>query len=560
MKTKECKRCNKTLILDDFPKNKSRKDGVGTYCKKCMVRIQKEYYDSVRSGKREASHFKKPSQGESFADKYPNHIHFWSQSNSISPYDVSEYSAYKALWECPENHHQWERTIKASNRIKPENLCPECKVQGLVPHKNFIPDSQLVKVKQGCELWWSESNSQNPEDYLSYSPIEIEWICPENNHIFLQSIREFRFQCPVCERDRINRSKLSIRNPELFKELSENNSIDIENLSYNSARVVKWECKDNHEWETTVYQRVNSVTGCPICSSGNGTSQAELEIYEFITSISGNNEEIICNDREVIAPFELDIYLPSKKIAIEYNGLYWHSDAKGKTKNYHKDKQDLCEAQGIQLITIWEDEWVEKNSIVRDMISHKLGLSTKDKLFARNTYPCTIDINEARTFCNNNHIQGFTQGSAYLGLRSKKDGSLVALSIWRKNKSSLYLDRYCTNKIVIGGMGKLLKSGVAFAQENNLTEIISFADRTVSDGNLYNKLGFTLDKVIKPDYKYLWNKKRIHKSNFRLKNFKSNPELQYKEGLSETQLAILNSIPRIWDAGKIRYVLNIENN
>jgi G:T-mismatch repair DNA endonuclease (very short patch repair protein) len=66
----------------------------------------------------------------------------------------------------------------------------------------------------------------------------------------------------------------------------------------------------------------------------------EREVYEFILSLY--NKEIIRNDRTVLNGKELDIYLPDYNLAIEFNGLYWHSeDYVG--KNYHLNKTIECE-------------------------------------------------------------------------------------------------------------------------------------------------------------------------------------------------------------------------
>ena len=179
------------------------------------------------------------------------------------------------------------------------------------------------------------------------------------------------------------------------------------------------------------------------------------------------------------------------------------------------------------------------------------------RIFARNTTVVHIDKIEARKFCDLYHVQGFNPGGVYNGLEDKKTGDLVAVGVWRKNKDKLYLDRYCTNHIVVGGMGKLLKDGISYAKNNSLKEIITFADLEVSNGNLYDVLGFRKDKILAPDYKYLYRGELKHKFGFRLIRFKKDPELHYEQGLSESQLAELNNIPRVYDYGKIRYVMDL---
>ena len=85
--------------------------------------------------------------------------------------------------------------------------------------------------------------------------------------------------------------------------------------------------------------------GCPCC--GGGTSKSENEIYSYVCSLVGK-ENVIKKDRQILGKYELDIYVPSKKIAIEYDGLYWHSEENGKDKFYHLNKTEMCAKQNVK--------------------------------------------------------------------------------------------------------------------------------------------------------------------------------------------------------------------
>ena len=294
----------------------------------------------------------------------------------------------------------------------------------------------------------------------------------------------------------------------------------------------------------------------------NAGQKEKKEVYDYISSIYDG--EIHKGSCSIIQPKELDIYIPEKKIAIEYNGLYWHSEEilkqriSGSAKNYHYDKWKACRDAGVQLITVWEDEWRDKPEIVKSMLAHKLGLGQNGKVYGRNVIVLDIDGDTARDFCNKHHIQGFTGGAKYFALVDKSDLSVVyAVSIWRKLKNELYLDRYCTSTNVVGGMGKLLKAGEKWGKDMGCSQIITFADHQVSDGGLYHSLGFTMDKILMPDYRYIHEGLRKHKFGFRLKRFRNDPALKYVEGYTEKQLAELNDLPRLWDFGKTRFVKEI---
>ena len=217
----------------------------------------------------------------------------------------------------------------------------------------------------------------------------------------------------------------------------------------------------------------------------------------------------------------------------------------------------MCKDKGIQLITIWEDEWRDKRDIVESMISHKLGASHSPRVYARNTTLSPLESSAARSFLDSYHIQGSCSSSAYFGLYDDSD-ELVAVSAWKKTGDILYLDRYATSCVVVGGMGKVLKAGKGYAQHRNVGKIVTFSDHQVSDGGLYKKLGFTLDKELAPDYRYVAHGEKIHKFNYRLKRFRNDPDLEYREGLTEKELAKLNGLERIWDCGKTRWVMEVE--
>ena len=140
----------------------------------------------------------------------------------------------------------------------------------------------------------------------------------------------------------------------------------------------------------------------------------------------------ILNTRRVIPPVELDVYIPEKKIAIEYNGLYWHSE-KFKTKTYHYDKWLACKNQGVQLIQIWEDDWYYKKDIVKSIILTKIN-KFEDKIFARKCVIKIVNYNEKFIFLNNNHLQGNSSSSINIGLYYNNE--LVSLMTFGKRRTN----------------------------------------------------------------------------------------------------------------------------
>lgn len=207
------------------------------------------------------------------------------------------------------------------------------------------------------------------------------------------------------------------------------------------------------------------------------------------------------NDRNAIKPAELDIYVPSKKLAIEYDGMYWHSDV-FKDNAYHVKKTDECEKAGIQLIHIFEHEWMHKQDIVKSRLKNLIGVYDKT-IFARNCEVKEVHSSEAREFQERTHIQGAVNAKVNLGLYF--EDKLVALMTFGKcryDKTHEWeLLRFCVElgHHVPGAAGKLLKH---FEREYSPKSLVSYADRRWSIGKLYETLGFKLDHISKPNYWY----------------------------------------------------------
>lgn len=490
---------------------------------------------------------------QSFAQAHPQHLHLWDKSNTISPDEVSQSSSYVVTWKCPICGHIWEAPV---NRMH-NNLTKKKTIGCLKCYRNKQRSQPLSVTDPEIYDHISPENTIDISQVTQASRKEVIFDLDCGHSVTISPRKMHRksgkIQLPKCKIC----NSLSIKRPDLEEQYSEKNDTDFSSLSYNSAYKAIWQCDNGHEWEATVYQRVNSNTSCPKCAN-NSSSHKEEELFTYIRDIIPDDIVVLRNDKNLLQGKEIDILIPDYNIGIEFNGLYWHSEAQGKHRNYHKDKYLQAQQKGVQLITIWEDDWDNRKEIVQSMLAYKLGLNTNKKVYARKTSIQHIDIDTARDFMNDYHIQGYTQGSYYIGLYDDKN-TLVAVSIWRKNKQSLYLDRYATSIQVVGGMGKLLSYVIKQSDEWNFDEIITFSDHEVSDGGLYKNLGFEQDKELKPDYKYVVDKTRVHKFNYRRKRFKNDPHLVYDEHLSESEMAILNGIDRIWDCGKTRWVINVKH-
>lgn len=273
---------------------------------------------------------------------------------------------------------------------------------------------------------------------------------------------------------------------------------------------------------------------CPTCYPRAYTrSKGEIEVFEFIKKF---DNEVIANYRNVEDnKFELDMYSKKYNVAIEYNGLYWHSsqinanNGKHEKRDYIKHKE--VTKNGIRLITLFEDEWIHKQEIVKSRLENIFG-NTKNVIYARKCTIKEIDSKTSNSFCNQNHIQGKARSNVRVGLfYNEKLVSVMTFSNTNLSRriTEWELNRFCNllNYNVIGAAGKLFKY---FINKYNPESVLSYSDNRWSSGNVYKKIGFEFIKETEPGYWYVYpnTTQRIHRYTLR-KNKNDNPELTEKE-------------------------------
>jgi very-short-patch-repair endonuclease len=223
-------------------------------------------------------------------------------------------------------------------------------------------------------------------------------------------------------------------------------------------------------------------------------SAPQRSIYEYVRSIV--DCEIKVNTREIISPYELDIYLPDKKIAIEMDGIYWHQNEKEKL-----DKQILCRELGIQLIHITDLSWYSRTDIWKSILASKLKV--QERIYARSCSMNLVSLNEVKQFLQEHHFQGSVNHKVAVGLFiDEKPVAVMTFGAPRFNEKYKWeLLRYASikNLTVVGGASRLLK----FFRTLNLGSIITYAKKEYSNGNLYQKLGFTLIDQGSKSYFYM---------------------------------------------------------
>jgi GNAT superfamily N-acetyltransferase len=269
-------------------------------------------------------------------------------------------------------------------------------------------------------------------------------------------------------------------------------------------------------------------------------SKAQLEIYEFINS----RVPARLADRDVIGPLELDVYVPSKRFAIEYNGLYYHSEAFGKVDPAtHSRKQKLCQDADVSLFQIFEDEWLKKRDIVESMIKHRLDLSD-DKIYARN---CEVMISgpsrELNEFLESSHLEG-VGGRYSVAFSLHHGGELLAVLTLRKPLSKIHaglieVARFAVKKntTIPGGMSRLVTKALQWAKENEFTGLMTYLDQRLGAVMTYESCGFKFVKETPP--RFWWAS---------LKEMKRYPRQKFKatSNLTESEVAFKENVYKIY--------------
>ena len=391
----------------------------------------------------------------------------------------------------------------------------------LILEKNRINVSKSLKkayLENGNEIKEKRRNTIFKKYGInSSSPFKIPKIQEQNKATFIKKYGVSNVF--YLEKFRSNGGNVS-RNKSI--EFNKLNGYEIEYLKEGKIKV-KNLCEIHGDIEiesTNFYNRFHRNRNgikCTICNPIDSFTSLETDFEKLLNDLDIKN--YIKNTKKIIYPYELDFYFPNEKIAIELNGIYWHSEIY-KNKNYHKIKTDLCKDIGIQLIHIWEDDFYNKLELIKSIISYKFK-KNNEIIYARKCNIKKITSHEYRDFLYHNHLQGSINSSIKYGLFFNNDLKSVMgfgklrTSLGSVDKEKIFeLQRFCTklNTNVIGGASKLFSY---FIKNNKCLQIISYAKRDYSIGSLYLKLGFTLDKVCDPGYYWIVDGKRKHRFNFR---------------------------------------------
>ena len=412
-------------------------------------------------------------------------------------------------------------------------------------HTNFIEKQRLTKKQK-----YGNENYNNVEKIKETKKIKYGFENYNNKEKYREtSLKKYGF-------DNFTKTKEYKKKIDLiYKNLYPN--LNIQTINNKNVTIKCHSCDNLYTINKQLIYERNKLNQnvCTICNpiGQSFISHAQNEIAEFIKSLEVDviqSHKILKNGREI------DIFLPSFNIGIEYNGLYWHNEL-FVDRDYHLNKTLECNDLGVDLIHIFEDEWIFKKDILKSIIRNKLK-KIENKIFARNCIIKEINSKECNKFLETNHIQDKVNAKIKLGLYH--NDILVSVMTFNRGrilmggkKEEWELTRFCNllNFNVVGASSKLLHF---FKKKYNPKKIVSYSDIRLFNGNLYKTLNFEEKHRSNPNYWYVLNEFRKHRFSFR-------KSILVKEGFdlnkTEHQIMLDRKIYRIYDCGNVRWELNL---
>jgi hypothetical protein len=252
------------------------------------------------------------------------------------------------------------------NHIRNKSGCPDCANKTPITTNEFIARAKSV---HGDKYDYSQSVIKGVHAKLTI-------VCKEHG-AFEQRAKDHYGEgkgCPHCA----GRAKLtyeSFLQKATVKHGDKYTYILPDNIRHTTRITIN--CPKHGDFIQKINNHLNGHE-CPKCQLGQ-VSKPELMVINHIKSLGFEVLENKKFSQRGKHGFRFDCLIPSLKIAIEFNGCYFHS-IENKPEDYHVKKREHAESHGYRMITIWGDEWkVDKKGMdkwVSDLLNGKESIKT----------------------------------------------------------------------------------------------------------------------------------------------------------------------------------------
>lgn len=307
----------------------------------------------------------------------PDFAKRFSKSSPLSPYEVTPNSNKKALFECPKGH-EWKARIAT---VFAGGSCTYCANLDVLPHFN-----DLATLRPDLLKFYSKANARPAIEALATGTKKLNWECPKCEGSWTSCARDMKmpgYECPYCNSRKLlvgfnDFATLCPTGASLWSSRNPQKASDVFPFS---NKLYLFTCSKHGDWRTSP-NRITTGSGCPQCARNSFRSKGEIELANLLKRQYSVRE----SERRIVKGYEADIYLPDYNIAVEYNGIYWHSNqlllkAKGITAlQYHSAKLQAFAKQGVKLLYVWEDDWQTNREQVIEALSQTILGTPPDKI------------------------------------------------------------------------------------------------------------------------------------------------------------------------------------
>lgn len=440
-----------------------------------------------------------------FATLHPNLALEWHPENEKRANSVLPGADYLALWICSRDGYIWR--AKVAHRTLYGRGCAVCTGRAVLPGVN---DLATLHPELSAQFVRDPLDKHSPTSVPAGSTKRFEWRCDACGHVWEQRVshRTAGRGCPACSGKVVvpGINDLATKFPDIAAELDDE-SYTADQLLPNSNINVQWTCAEGHTWKTRVFNRTRNDSGCNTCVRKEFSSVFERDILALVREALPETD-IVPTARSIVKNRELDIYIPDLHLAIEANGVYWHTEQFGKTEHYHADKAKNCVAQGIDLITIWEDDWKSRRPAAEAYLTAQLNGHVPDALHVKN-----ISLDEANAFVETATLdapvpENGSKTQPVLALGAYENETLAAVLIYRKTtEKALRIERYAASSRSSAYLDAFLQHA-----EETITgydHILYYDNTERSYRPAFEELGFGVRNRVKPSYWFVKNTSRL---------------------------------------------------
>lgn len=293
----------------------------------------------------------------------------------------------------------------------------------------------------------------------------------------------------------------------------------------------------------------NNGARCPTCFPpwSEKTSEWQREVHAFVATLA---PDAVLDDRTTLGGPELDVWVPSRRFAVECNGLYWHSDAAERFDPSHaEDKRLAAAAAGVRLLTIFEDEWRERRHVVESMITHRLGTSAR--IGARELTLQRCIPRDVAGSLDDWHLEGHVNSSYAMRLATGAGEPVGACALrWARGSGRQALEvariAFRPGTHVVGGVGRFIAEARRWARELGAAQLTSYSDNRLGAGAGYAAAGMQHAGVTAQ--RFWWTDFLARYDRFR---YRADPV----RGLTERQVAQEAGVVRIYGCSNSRWVV-----